>query len=469
MGTPMPEQASALTTSGSSPRPGAKGIPDNVPLHVAECLEHPRHTRNTIDCLYAVKDAVTEDLGIPPQLKEKIKSPTNSVVKPASKKPGPKTRNQLQRNQCRNAFSFSQMRKSLAGSVVSPCPRHELPSTSDKDQPSTFDEKHHSPLSPWNGWVPPRLLVYRLSLFIFLTNIFIILCIASSASRLRSRSQYPRPDTWRRFGPDAPAIAANSPFGVGKTTMTTVALLKLVKVNIKSEEAHIGLATTNAAVAVLANSFVRCSEETRTGIQATPIDYPVVWRKYLQDYVDEADNKATQDRRSVTVLLGRTVPICPKARYALIGDVKQLSPYAENDLQRDLKEYAVGTVIKATKGQVQTVDITTVYRCPYELTKMCQREQECGHSLCLVCFKVITTEKKKANRVNCIKHNQMPNMPRTTVYMIWNGKKWHGRAWRNHGETEEIEEGEVLLETEDDDDDSGNEAIIIQPHHLFFI
>uniref|UniRef100_A0A1I7U677 RNA-directed DNA polymerase n=1 Tax=Caenorhabditis tropicalis TaxID=1561998 RepID=A0A1I7U677_9PELO len=42
--------------------PVSPGIPDNVPLRVAECLEHPRHTRNTIECLYAVKDAVTEDL-----------------------------------------------------------------------------------------------------------------------------------------------------------------------------------------------------------------------------------------------------------------------------------------------------------------------------------------------------------------------------------------------------------------------
>uniref|UniRef100_A0A1I7U674 AAA_12 domain-containing protein n=1 Tax=Caenorhabditis tropicalis TaxID=1561998 RepID=A0A1I7U674_9PELO len=272
---------------------------------------------------------------------------------------------------------------------------------------------------------------------------------------------------------DTPVLAANSPFGVGKTTMTAVALINLVEANIKSEDVHIGLATTNAAVAALANSFVRCSKETRTGTQAvrvitqsnydsldtslqTPIDYPVVWRQYLLDHVRDADIKATQGNSpsllakqayvllvkkggveelklrskafnkislpetpdlwtvflavarprilfgtgsSLKVQLNRPgaadlkyrvatiqideasqfslaalltiAPICPKARYALIGDVKQLPPYAENDLQRDLKEYAVGTVLKSTKGQVQTVDITTVYRCPYELTKMC--------------------------------------------------------------------------------------------------
>ncbi|EFP03516.1 hypothetical protein CRE_17643 [Caenorhabditis remanei] len=61
-------------------------------------------------------------------------------------------------------------------------------------------------------------------------------------------------------------------------------------------------------------------------------------------------------------------PLCPKARYALIGDIKQLKPYADIDLNEVLKVPAVGNLLGGTSKTSCQLNITEVRRCPFEVT-----------------------------------------------------------------------------------------------------
>ncbi|PIC37366.1 hypothetical protein B9Z55_016016 [Caenorhabditis nigoni] len=61
---------------------------------------------------------------------------------------------------------------------------------------------------------------------------------------------------------------------------------------------------------------------------------------------------------------------CPTARFALIGDVKQLRPFADVDLPDDLRQFAVGDLLGAASSKVRPIDIELVRRCPYEITML---------------------------------------------------------------------------------------------------
>ncbi|KAF1768555.1 hypothetical protein GCK72_000367 [Caenorhabditis remanei] len=61
-------------------------------------------------------------------------------------------------------------------------------------------------------------------------------------------------------------------------------------------------------------------------------------------------------------------PLCPKARYALIGDIKQLKPYADIDLHEVLKVPAVGNLLGGTSKASCQLNISEVRRCPFEVT-----------------------------------------------------------------------------------------------------
>ncbi|EGT58337.1 hypothetical protein CAEBREN_26386 [Caenorhabditis brenneri] len=61
---------------------------------------------------------------------------------------------------------------------------------------------------------------------------------------------------------------------------------------------------------------------------------------------------------------------CPHARYALIGDVHQLEPYADLTIQR-IKPITVGDVLARCSGRIPTFNITRVFRCAAAITQIC--------------------------------------------------------------------------------------------------
>ncbi|EGT36450.1 hypothetical protein CAEBREN_28622 [Caenorhabditis brenneri] len=61
---------------------------------------------------------------------------------------------------------------------------------------------------------------------------------------------------------------------------------------------------------------------------------------------------------------------CPHARYALIGDVHQLEPYADLTIQR-IKPITVGDVLARCSGRIPTFNITRVFRCAAVITQIC--------------------------------------------------------------------------------------------------
>ncbi|EFP10358.1 hypothetical protein CRE_23593 [Caenorhabditis remanei] len=63
--------------------------------------------------------------------------------------------------------------------------------------------------------------------------------------------------------------------------------------------------------------------------------------------------------------------LCPNARYALIGDVRQLAPYAHTGLSNEFKKIAVGALLESAAKSIPVFSIMTVRRCPQKLTQVC--------------------------------------------------------------------------------------------------
>ncbi|EFO94136.1 hypothetical protein CRE_25875 [Caenorhabditis remanei] len=61
-------------------------------------------------------------------------------------------------------------------------------------------------------------------------------------------------------------------------------------------------------------------------------------------------------------------PLCPKARYALIGDINQPKSYTDTDLAEELRTPAVGDLLGDTSKIPCHLNISTVRGCPFAVT-----------------------------------------------------------------------------------------------------
>ncbi|EGT47721.1 hypothetical protein CAEBREN_23506 [Caenorhabditis brenneri] len=274
---------------------------------------------------------------------------------------------------------------------------------------------------------------------------------------------------------EIPVIQANSPFGVGKTLMIVMALVKLADRDRCSEAIHAATTTTNTATVAIAETLIRVAgsynlralrviSATNHGTvddkQKTEIDFPTLWPRVFRKHAEQADERmercdeidalstsvlahlqnndqlhgmefrSSKIRKFLTqrqspalslwdaflqlyrphIILGTSAtlteafshphplstlstfvatiqvdeasqfamhalislgPHCPKARYALIGDINQLEPYADVQLLEEMKTIAVGNLLKKATGRVQAVNLTRVFRCPPEITNIC--------------------------------------------------------------------------------------------------